>query len=118
MKSVLVITLGLLGTSATAFAGDWRGHLETGDLPAWLRDRGDGVATSMFGTYIQKGQLLVYPFFEYYRDADYEYAPNELGYTDDRDFRGDYEASEHLLLVAYGFSDRFAVELEAAFIQA
>ena len=70
MKSLLAITLGLLGTSATAFAGDWRGHLETGDLPAWLRDRGDGVSSSMFGTYIQKGQLLVYPFFEYYLDND------------------------------------------------
>ena len=32
----------------------------------WLRDRGAGLPTSMFGTFIQKGELIVYPFFEAY----------------------------------------------------
>ena len=35
------------------------------DLPSYLRDRGPGIPTSMFGVYVTKGQLLVYPFFEY-----------------------------------------------------
>ncbi|MGH7717854.1 MAG: hypothetical protein ACREON_03285 [Gemmatimonadaceae bacterium] len=87
-------------------------------LPAYLRDRGTGIPTSMFGTYIDRGELLVYPFFEYYRDKDAEYSPNELGHGLDRDFRGRYRASEGLIFLGYGISDRLAVELEAAVISA
>jgi hypothetical protein len=82
------------------------------------RDRGPGIPTSMFGTYIQRGELLVYPFFEYYRDNDAEYSPDELGYGLDADFRGRFRASEALLFLGYGVSDRLAVELEAAVITA
>lgn len=32
------------------------------ELPRYLRDRGTGVATSMFGTFIEPGQFLFYPF--------------------------------------------------------
>ena len=49
----------------------------------FLRDRGPGVATSMFGTYVRKGELLVYPFFEGYVDSDQEYTPAELGFSGD-----------------------------------
>lgn len=84
------------------------------ELPAYLKDRGTGQPTSMFGTYIKKGELLVYPFFEYYLDDDMEYSPQELGYGLDEDYRGKYRASEYLLFVAYGFTDWLAVELEAA----
>lgn len=88
------------------------------DLPKHLRDRGPGVHTSQFGTYVLHGELLVYPFFEYYQDADAEYAPAELGYGLDQDFRGEYEASEYLIFLAYGLTPRFSVELEAAAITA
>jgi hypothetical protein len=116
MKSAICVTAAiLLLSSASAGA---RGHLDTSDLPVHLRDRGEGVPLSMFGTYIQKGQLIVYPFFEYYQDRNYEYAPNELGFAEDKDYRGDYEASEQLLFLGYGFTDRLAVEMEAAVIQA
>ena len=47
--------------------------------PVYLQDRGTGVSTSMFGTYVRKNELIVYPFFEYYRDSDFEYKPEELG---------------------------------------
>jgi len=82
------------------------------------RDRGSGIPTSMFGTYVQPRELLVYPFFEYYRDADAEYSPNELGYGLDQDYRGRYRANERLLFIGYGISSRLAVELEAANITA
>jgi hypothetical protein len=95
-----------------------RGHLETEDLPAYLRDRGEGVPSSMFGTFMQKGQLLVYPYFEYYDDANYECKPSEFGFSEDRDYRGDYEGFEYLLFLSYGLSDRLAFELEAAVIEA
>lgn len=29
------------------------------DLPAYLKDRGDGIPTSMFGTYVKTHQLLM-----------------------------------------------------------
>lgn len=82
------------------------------------RDRGSGVSTSMFGTYIESGELLVYPFFEYYRDGDAEYSPDEFGYGLDEDFRGRYRASEALIFLGYGISERLAVEFEAAVITA
>ena len=82
------------------------------------RDRGPGIPLSMFGTYIEAGQLLVYPFVEYYRDGDAEYSPEELGYGLDEDFRGSYRGLEGLIFLAYGVSDRLAVEFEAAVITA
>lgn len=82
------------------------------------RDRGPGQPTSMFGTYIQKGELLVYPFFESYVDRNFEYKPAELGYGVEQDFRGRYRATEGLIFLAYGITDRLALELEAAVISA
>jgi hypothetical protein len=37
-----------------------------------LRDRDEGTPLSMFGTQLREGELVIYPFFEYYRDGDYE----------------------------------------------
>lgn len=88
------------------------------ELPVYLRDRGAGLPTSMFGTYVRKGELLVYPFFEYYFDNDMEYKPAELGYGLHRDFQGKYRASEGLIFIGYGIFDWLAVELEAAVIKA
>ena len=86
--------------------------------PAYLRDRGPGIPTSMFGTYVRKGELLIYPFYEYYRDKDYEYEPFDFGFADKTEFRGRYRAHESLLFFSYGISDRLAVEFEAALIDA
>ena len=87
-------------------------------LPVYLHDRGEGVPISMFGTYIRKGELIVYPFYEYYKDDDLEYKPSELGYPGEEDYRGKYRAHEGLLLLSYGISDNFAIEMEAAVISA
>jgi len=82
------------------------------------QDRGSGVPTSMFGTYIRGGELLVYPFVEYYRDRNFEYKPEELGVAGATDFRGRYRASEALVFLSYGLTDDLALELEAAVIRA
>ena len=103
--------LQLLSTPGSAGA-------QPADSAPWLRDRGPGVRTSIFGTYVRPGELLVSPFFEYYLDDDYEYSPLELGHGDDNDYRGRYRASEGLIFLSYGFSDRFAIEFEAAVISA
>ena len=88
------------------------------EVPSHLRDRGTGVATSMFGTYVREGELLVYPFFEWYADSNLEYKPNELGFAGDTDYRGKYRASEGLLFLGYGITRNLAIELEAAVITA
>ena len=72
----------------------------------------------MFGTYIRRGEWIVYPFYEYYRDHDFEYKPSELGGIGDTDYRGRYRAHEGLILMAYGLSDRLAFEIEIATIRA
>lgn len=86
--------------------------------PVRSNDRGTGLPTSMFGTFINKGELIVYPFFEAYVDDDFEYKPEELGHPGTIDYRGRYRATEGLLLVAYGLTDRLAVEFEIAGISA
>ncbi len=72
----------------------------------------------MFGTYVREGELLVYPFFEYYLDSDAEYDPSELGVGPEMDLRGKYRASEGLIFLGYGLTDRIVFELEAAVISA
>ncbi|MBI5445481.1 MAG: hypothetical protein HY900_30235 [Deltaproteobacteria bacterium] len=64
---------------ATALAVPAGGSAHAEEPSPWLRDRGTGVATSMFGTYVKKGETLVYPFAELYFDSDLEYKPDELG---------------------------------------
>jgi hypothetical protein len=86
--------------------------------PVYLRDRGEGIATSMFGTYVRPGELLVYPFIEYYSDKNAEYSPEELGYGVPDDFRGKYTATEYLIFLGYGITDWIAVEFEASMINA
>jgi len=88
------------------------------ETPAYLKDRGTGIATSMFGTYIRRGELIFYPYYEYYRDRNFEYKPEEFGYTGSTDFRGRYRAHESLFFMAYGISDNLAFEMEAATIKA
>jgi hypothetical protein len=92
--------------------------LKAQELPSYQRDRGPGVSTSMFGSYLEKGKLLVYPFYEFYADENLEYKPSELGYALETDYRGRYRASEGLLFVGYGITSDLVVELEAAVIGA
>jgi hypothetical protein len=72
----------------------------------------------MFGTYIRRGEFLVYPFFEYYRDNNIEYSPEELGAEGLTDYRGTYRASEGLVFLGYGITDDLALEMEIAGISA
>jgi hypothetical protein len=109
-KSALLILLGL--------AWEVGARAQENDLPVYLRDRGTGIATSQFATYVRPGELVVYPFFEYYRDKDMEYKPSEFGFGVDQDYRGKYRASEGLIFLGYGLTDWLAVELEAAVITA
>jgi hypothetical protein len=88
------------------------------ELPYYLKDRGTGIPTSMFGTYINKGEIIIYPFYEFYYDKDMEYSPEEMGYTGDIDYTGKYVAHEGLIYLAYGITDWLMIEGEAAVITA
>lgn len=85
-----------------------------GESPPWLADRGPGLPTSLFGTYVEARELLVYTFYEYTRTTAFEYQPRELGYTGSDDYLGRTTEQEGLVYLGYGISDRLLVELEAA----
>lgn len=105
----------LIAAVLTAGCGSFQpGAEDSASLPAFLQDRGSGSPTSMFGTYCRKGELLVYPFYEYYINHDQEYSPAELGYGLDQDFRAKYEAHEVLLFLCYGITEDVNVEFEIA----
>lgn len=89
----------------------------SGELAPYYRDRGNsGIPTSMFGTYIAKGDFLIYPFYEFYWDHNTEYSPAEFGYGIDEDFEGRSTAHEGLIYIAYGFTEWLMVEFETAVI--
>jgi hypothetical protein len=92
--------------------------LQAQEAPSYLHDRGTGVRMSMLGTYVRQGELLVYPFFEYYADRNLEYKPSELGYGLRTDYRGRFRASEGILYLAYGVTPDLAIEMEGAVISA
>ena len=87
-----------------------------GQEAPWLADRGPGIPTSLFGTYITKGEFLVYPFYEYTRNTSEEYMPSELGanWSEPGEYLGTLVEHEYLLFLAYGISDRVHIELEGA----
>jgi hypothetical protein len=111
-----ITALLVLLVSATPVCADQLGPDPSN--PIYLQDRGTGIPTSMFGTYIRGKELIVYPFYEYYRDKDLEYKPEELGVVGNVDFRGRYRAHEALIFVGYGVTDNIAVEFETALIDA
>ena len=87
-------------------------------LPAYLQDRGAGIPTSQFGTYIESGQWMVYPFYEYDKNNDDEYDPQEFGFptpgvVGEEEFFGESTGHEVVLFLGYGFSDVLALEFEA-----
>jgi hypothetical protein len=106
----LLLTAALVGRPDAVVAQE--------SLPQYLFDRGNGVAASIFGTYIEKGQLLVYPFFEYARDHNKEYNPAEFGLPLNQDFRGKYRATAEQLFIGYGVTDWLALEFEFAHMHA
>lgn len=106
------------GLILSFFCASAEGQPAPSEPSARLRDRGTGVPTSIFGTYVRGGEFLVSPFYEYYRDEDYEYAPEELGHPGEADYRGRYRAHEGLLFLAYGITEDLAIEFEMAVIDA
>jgi hypothetical protein len=87
---------------------------EPRDLPPYLSDRGDGIPTSLLGTYVREKEFLFYPFYEYTRFENFEYKPSEFGFTGEEEFLGKLVEREALLFLAYAFNDSLAIEFESA----
>jgi hypothetical protein len=83
-------------------------------LPAYLSDRGDGIPTSLLGTYIREKEFLFYPFFEYTRIKHFEYEPRDFGFTGEQRFFGKLSEREALVFLAYAVNDSLAIEFESA----
>jgi hypothetical protein len=111
LGAALPLVLAAPGSTALGAAGAGAG---AASAPPYLEDRGDGIPTSMFGTYVRDGEILLYPFYEYTTNSGAEYKPSELGFTGDEDFFGEQTEHEALIFLGYGISDRLAVEFEAA----
>jgi hypothetical protein len=108
---MFALAIGITGLTQPAAAQE--------DLPGDHRkDRGGGIPASMFATYIEPGQLLIFPFYAYSRDDNREYQPAALGFGLDEDFRGKFRSSEQQIFIGYGISDRLAIEFETGHIRA
>lgn len=108
-RSVVLLMCALIGAPGATNAQG-----ESTSIPPHLEDRGKDIPTSQFGTYVEDHQLLVYAFYEYTKNNDAEYKPSELGFVGDEDFLGKQTENEALIFLGYGFTDRLAVEFEAA----
>ena len=81
-------------------------------------DRGAGIRTSMVETYVEPGELLIYPFAAYSWDHNFEYQPTMFGFPREQDFRAHYRTTEAAVFLAYGVTDWLALELEGSQISA
>jgi hypothetical protein len=83
-----------------------------------LRDRGPGVRTSEFQTYVARHQLLLLTSAAYIRDHNLEYNPLDWGYGSQEGLRASYRSSEAQLVLAYGITDWLGVELQGSNVSA
>lgn len=77
-------------------------------------ERGPGVPTSMFGTYVEHRELLLYTFYEYTLNRNQEYKPEELGFGDPHDYRARRTDHEALVFLGYGLGPDLEIEGESA----
>jgi hypothetical protein len=112
-----IARFGLIAIVAAIAGGPTRARAQSGAFDR-SSDRGAGIPASMFGTYIERHQLLLFPFGAYTRDHDREYNPARLGFGLDEDFRGRFSSTEALVFAAYGVTDWLALEFEASRIRA
>jgi len=102
-NSTVPIAFSFILSLCAAFAAIQPAAAQDIEVPVYLRDRGTGIRTSLFASYVRESEFLFYPFYEYYHDNGSE---------------GRYRAHEGLIFMSYGLTDWLAVEFEAAIIDA
>jgi hypothetical protein len=106
-----VVVTGFLAAAGLAQSAHAQ---EASNLPPYLYDRGDGIRTSLIGTYVRPNEFVFYPFYEYTRTRNFEYAPSEVGGVGTTDFQGKKYEREFLVFLGYAFNDSLLVEFESA----
>jgi hypothetical protein len=115
MKRILpILALFAAASSAVAEAPEPGASLT---LPYYLQDRGPGMTTSLFGSYVKEKELVLYAFYEYTYHGREDYNPKDFGFGLDKDCQGRLHESEELLFLGYGINDWLMVEGEIAYIQ-
>lgn len=113
MKFLLLSTVAAL-SGLILFAQDQN---KIPGLPYYLQDRGTGIPTSMFSTFIKKNELILYPYYEVYFDKHRMYKPSDLGFADDNEYQSPkFRGHEGLFFVAYGITEGFALQYEATVV--
>src|SRR5436190_24036924 len=108
------LTIAALAAMALAGGAPPCRAAEPAGLPGYLSDRGDGIPTSLLGTYVREKEFIFYPFYEYTRFKKFEYKPSELGFTGEQEYFGKLVEREALVFLAYAFNDSLAIEFESA----
>lgn len=83
---------------------------------SFLNDRGTSIPSSLFGTFIKKGELLVFPSFEYTLDHNLEYQPAQYDLGVDEDFRAKFHGANEQIYIGYGLTHWLALEFEFAYM--
>jgi len=107
----IAVALAGVGFTSPAAAAD-NAQLEQ------YRETGRGIQTSAFGTYVHRGELIVYPYFSYTSDHNREYQPDMFGVGGDVDYRGKFWSSETGVMVSYGWTNWLALEFTTAHMTA
>ncbi|MGI9543327.1 MAG: hypothetical protein ACR2MX_08715 [Cyclobacteriaceae bacterium] len=76
----------------------------------FLHDRGNGMATSQNGVYVEKHDFVVAPFYQYSYSKDKDYVPSEFGFNSDEEFTGKSIDYDGILYVGYGINDWLMIE--------
>jgi hypothetical protein len=82
-----------------------------------LRDRENGVTTSLLGSFVRRGEWMAYTFYEYERDSAAAYTGEELGFAGDEEYAGTSTEHQAIMFLAWGLTPNVALEFETILYQ-
>jgi hypothetical protein len=103
-----VLFLGPFVSGAGAAAEGARSDLSQD----FRRDRGNGVTTSLLGSFVRPGQRMAYLFYECERDTTAAYTGEDLGLAGDEEYVGKSLEYQGVLFLAWGLTENVALEFE------
>jgi hypothetical protein len=92
--------------------------LQSSDKDNILKERDNGLPSSVYGMYVHPSEMLIYPFYEYGYDHNMEYQPSMFHGNSNADYLAKYKSTAEQIYLGYGVSDLLAVEFEAAYLKA
>src|SRR5436309_1047008 len=111
MRRASLMGLALLGALGAGPFVATTGACVSDNFPTYLRDRGTGIATSLLGTYVRKGELLAYPFSEHTGNNEQEYKLSELGFAGEDGYGGKYTEQAGVMFLSCAISPKWRAVL-------